>query len=58
MEISKKELLKLYETKTNKELAKMLGVSETTLTKTLVKIGAKLKGRGKGGQKEKLKIVD
>lgn len=57
MQITKAQLQEMYKTMTNKELAKKLGVSETTLTKVLVKSGITLKGRGKN-KKSKLEIID
>ena len=58
MEITKAQLKQMYETMTNKELAKKLGVSDTTLTKVLTKAGIKLKGRGKAGKKKKLIVIE
>lgn len=58
MQITKAQLKQMYETMTNKELAKKLGVSETTLTKVLSNAGIALKGRGKSDKKKKLIVVD
>lgn len=57
MQITKAELQEMYKQMTNKELAKKLGVSETTLTKVLTNAGIALKGRGKSGKKQKLIVV-
>ncbi|MCP4354039.1 MAG: HTH domain-containing protein [Proteobacteria bacterium] len=57
--INKSELVELYKTMSNKELADKLGVSIVTLIKTLKASGIELKGKGGGlaGQ-SKIQVVD
>ena len=52
--MKKDELKKLYETMSNKDLAKKLGISEPTLTRHVKDAGILLKGKGR--RKMKLSI--
>ena len=54
--ISKKELLALYESKTNDEVCKILGISKATLIKYLRESDIPLKGKGGGLSSSKYKI--
>ena len=58
MEITKKQLLEMYQKMTNKELAEKLGVSTVTLENTLKSLGVKLKGKGNRQERKKIKIVE
>lgn len=57
MELTKQQLQKMYETMSNKALAKKLGVTEPTLTATIKRLGIKPKGSGNRNKKSKIKII-
>lgn len=46
MEITKEKLQELYSTKKNKEICELLGITNKTLVKYLIKLGIPLKGKG------------
>ena len=49
MEITKKELKDWYNSMSNQELCKKLGISEPTLIKMIKNAGIPMKGKGQGG---------
>jgi DNA-binding Xre family transcriptional regulator len=59
MTINKKELTKLYNSMSNKNLAEKLGISIVTLLKLLKDSSIELKGKGGGlAGKTKIQVVD
>ena len=56
MEINKKHLKTLYETLDRKEICKVLGCCQSTLTKILIEAGVKLKGKGNRKPKKKVRL--
>lgn len=55
MEITKEELTKLYNSLSNKEICKQLGISNQTLINYLRK--NKIKMKGKGNREKKAKVI-
>jgi len=55
-QITKEELSNIYHKNSNKEACKILGVTNSTLTKYLRKAGISLKGSGNGKSSHRSKI--
>lgn len=57
MDITKKELQKMYDSMSNQQLADKLKMSKPTLSKLLKDNDIKLKGSGNGYNKLKIRII-
>ena len=55
--ITSAKLADLYRTKQNKDICKMLGISDPTLTKYLKQLNIPLKGKGNRKTKSRAKIL-